>query len=64
MGTDGVTGLIDAEVAALMLQVTPRRVRQMTGTKPGQLTNHGTRYKMLYRYADVAAIVETRKPKT
>ena len=37
--------LIDSEVAALMLQVTPRRVQQLV--KDGELQNHGTPRRIL-----------------
>lgn len=36
---DGCVTLIDTEVAALILNVTPRRVRQLI--TEGKLTNHG-----------------------
>lgn len=32
--------LVDSEVAAIMLRVTPRRIQQLV--KDGCLTNHGT----------------------
>lgn len=54
-----MSGLIDAEVAALILRVTPRRVRQLV--TDGTLDNHGGPRKLLLDIQQVTQLAQTRR---
>ena len=50
--------IIDTEMAAYVLELSPRRVRELV--QHGALTNYGTRGHILLRYSEVTAY---RNPK-
>ena len=56
---DGVSGLVDAEVAAIILRVTPRRIRQLAAD--GTLTNHGQPRKLRLDIDQVCQLARARR---